>query len=66
MLPGALSIADAASPSVTLIWLTVIAAVALAIVAPAFGLLYLLDQRGALDDGGAAIPPAPAASSTAG
>ncbi|MCU1504323.1 MAG: cytochrome oxidase subunit, partial [Ilumatobacteraceae bacterium] len=50
ILPGQLTIKDAASPTVTLIWLAVIAAVALSIVAPAFGLLYLLDQRGSLDD----------------
>lgn len=66
LLLGGLTIQHAASPTVTLVWLTVVAAIALAVVAPAFGLLYLLDQRGALDDRdatggpvtpGAAAPP---------
>lgn len=56
MLPGELSIKDAASPTVTLVWLAVIAAVALAIVAPSFGLLYLLAQRGALEGDDLAAP----------
>ncbi|MEO5898782.1 MAG: cytochrome d ubiquinol oxidase subunit II, partial [Ilumatobacteraceae bacterium] len=64
MLPGELSIKAAASPTVTLIWLAVIAAVALAIVAPSFGLLYLLAQRGALEgDDLAASITGPAGSS---
>jgi cytochrome d ubiquinol oxidase subunit II len=56
MLPGELTIQRAASPSITLIWLTVIAVVAIAIVAPSFGLLYLLAQRGALEGEDLAAP----------
>jgi cytochrome bd ubiquinol oxidase subunit II len=51
ILPGALTIEQAAAPSVTLNWLFGIAGVALLVVVPAFLLLFRLQQRGTLGEG---------------
>ena len=49
MVPGQLTISQAASPGSTLTLLLVVAAVLVMVIAPAMALLYYLDQRGALE-----------------
>ena len=49
LVPGRLTIAQAAAPSSTQVLLLVIAVVLLLVIAPAMGLLYYLDQRGTLE-----------------
>lgn len=59
MLPETLTVSDAAAPSGT-IWAVVVATVmAVAIVFPAFGLLYALDQKGLLPEEGEPEPTPP-------
>jgi len=52
VLPGALSLNDAASPGATLDALAIVVLVAALLIAPSLGLLYMLDQRSRLDDAG--------------
>ncbi len=49
LLPGQLTIAQAAAPAPTLVLLVVAALVVVLIIGPSMGLLYYLDQRGALE-----------------
>ncbi|HEY1737542.1 MAG TPA: cytochrome d ubiquinol oxidase subunit II [Acidimicrobiia bacterium] len=49
LLPGQLTIQQAASPDITLVWLVGIAVAAVVIVVPAFAVLYALDQRNVLE-----------------
>ena len=49
LLPGQLTIHQAASPAVTMAWLVGVAATAIVIVVPAFAFLYVLDQRSMLE-----------------
>ena len=49
LVPGRLTIAQAAAPDSTLTLLLVVAAALVLIIVPAMGLLYYLDQRGALE-----------------
>ncbi len=49
LLPGEFTIKQAASPEVTMAWLVGVSAVAIAIVVPAFAILYALDQRSMLE-----------------
>jgi cytochrome d ubiquinol oxidase subunit II len=62
LLPESLTVADAAAPSGTLTTVIVVFAVAAVVIIPAFALLYVLDQRGVLEEDDAG---APAPSSTA-
>ncbi|HEY1358496.1 MAG TPA: cytochrome d ubiquinol oxidase subunit II [Thermoleophilaceae bacterium] len=50
LLPKSLTVADAAAPHDTLVWLLVVFGLAAAIVAPALALLYSLHQRSLLDE----------------
>jgi cytochrome d ubiquinol oxidase subunit II len=52
MLPESLTVDDAAAPSGTIGAVLVATALAVVLVVPAFGLLYTLDQRGALTEEG--------------
>jgi len=49
LVPGRLTIAQAAAPPSTQVLLLVVAVVLLLVIAPAMGLLYYLDQRGTLE-----------------
>ena len=49
LLPGRLTIAQAAAPESTHVLLLVVAVVLVLVIVPAMGLLYYLDQRGALE-----------------
>ncbi len=51
MLPTSLTIGDAAGASATLTAVTVVFIVAVLVILPSLGLLYVLSQRGALNDG---------------
>jgi len=53
ILPGALTIEEAAAPSTTLTWLFGIFGVAVLVVVPSLVLLFRLQQRGALEEGDA-------------
>jgi len=50
LLPTSLTLDQAASPPATLAWLIGVSVAAAAVVAPALGLLYLLDQHSAFDE----------------
>lgn len=50
LLPQTLTISAGASNETTLIWLIAIVGCALAVVVPALGLLYTLDQRNLLEE----------------
>jgi cytochrome d ubiquinol oxidase subunit II len=56
VLPETLTVAGAAAPSGTLAAVLVATALAVLLIVPAFVLLYVLDQRGLLDEDGAAEP----------
>jgi len=49
LLPGALTIAQAASPQSTEVLLVIVTLGVVLVIGPAMGLLYYLDQRGALE-----------------
>jgi cytochrome d ubiquinol oxidase subunit II len=49
LLPGSLTIAQAASPQPTQILLVIVTLGVVLVIGPAMGLLYYLDQRGALE-----------------
>jgi cytochrome d ubiquinol oxidase subunit II len=57
LLPGALTIAEAAGPSQTLTALLIVFGVAAVVVAPALALLFTLHQRSLLDEEGRPGPP---------
>jgi cytochrome d ubiquinol oxidase subunit II len=52
ILPQTLTVAQAAAPSATLTTVLVVTVLAVLIILPAFGLLYVLDQRGMLEGEG--------------
>ena len=50
LLPGYLTIDQAASSSTVLAWLVAVAAVAVVLIVPSLALLYMLDQQSRLED----------------
>jgi cytochrome d ubiquinol oxidase subunit II len=62
LLPTSLKIDQAAAPHATLVALVVVLACAVAIIAPALGLLYTLHQRSVLEEDGDQPPGRPSAS----
>jgi cytochrome d ubiquinol oxidase subunit II len=56
LLPESLTVADAAAPSGTLLAVLVAGALAVAIILPAFALLYVLDQKDLLGDETGEVP----------
>jgi cytochrome d ubiquinol oxidase subunit II len=58
ILPETLTVADAAAPSGTLAAVLVATGLAVVLILPAFGLLYVLDQRGVLEEDEAGEPTA--------
>jgi len=59
LLPGYLTIDQAASPSTVLTWLVAVAAVAVVLIVPSLALLYTLDQGSRLEDEAAAAEDLP-------
>jgi cytochrome d ubiquinol oxidase subunit II len=59
LLPPGLTVAEAAAPTPALAGVLVVAAVAVALVVPALGVLYLLDQRNLLEEAGGASASVP-------
>lgn len=59
LLPPGLAVAEAAAPTPALAGVLVVAAVAVALVVPALGVLYLLDQRNLLEEAGGASASVP-------